>query len=496
MAAASHSLERRAVSLGTAYAIDYGLQFLLPVVLTRALDPHSFGEYRLLWLAVMTLIVIAPMCMPQSLYYFMPRSDATRQRLYLHQCLIFMVLAGLVSAWALSPLNPWLPASMVELVSDNGWVIPAFAMLWVFSWLLDILPTVDERVGWQARAIVGLSAFRAVLLSAVALATRDLSAVLWALLLFTAVKSALLLWYIAKFHGMRGPWMEKEPYKEQLKQAAPFALSGTLHGFRAQGDQWIAATLFTVTQFASFSIATVLAPMVQMFRQSVNHVFLPSMSRMESAGDFRAMLDLNGRANSMVALLVYPLLTFAFWFAEPLIALIYTPTYLAGVPVMRIYVIGLLALVVEITSVLFLLKQGPFAARVNALVLALALPLSYFGAITWGLAGAAIGSVAALYSERALSLARIAELTGTKVAELQDWSTLAGILAASALATGVAGVALSRVHLSPFLTLAAGGAILAVVYPGALYLMGQRRSLASFISSLRHNGPQPAALKS
>lgn len=495
MTAASSSLERRAVSLGSAYAIDYGLQFLLPVVLTRALDPHAFGEYRLLWLAVSTLLIIAPMCMPQSLYYFLPRSDANGKRLYLNQCLIFMVIAGVASAWVLSPLNPWLPSSMAAVVTDNGWVVPAFAMLWIFSWLLDVLPTVDEQVSWQARAIVSLSALRAVGLSTVALLTRNLESVLWAMLVFVAIKSALLLWYVARHHGLRGPWIQKEPLKAQLRQAAPFALSGTLHGLRAQGDQWIAATLFSVTQFASFSVATVLAPMVQMCRQSVNHVFLPSMSRMESAGDFRGMLALNGRANSMVALLVYPMLAFAFVFAEPLIALVYTPAYLAGVPVLRLYVVGLLALVVEVNSVLFLLKQGAFSARVNALVLALALPLSYFGAITWGLAGAALGSVAALYSERALSLARIAELTDTRISELQDWTTLGGILAASSLASALAGVVLSHAQLRPFFALAAGGAILAVAYPLALFVLGQRRSVTSFISSLRPAASVPAALK-
>ena len=52
MNAAPASLERRAISLGSANALDYALQFLLPIVLTRTLDPHSFGEYRLLWLAI------------------------------------------------------------------------------------------------------------------------------------------------------------------------------------------------------------------------------------------------------------------------------------------------------------------------------------------------------------------------------------------------------------------------------------------------------------
>jgi O-antigen/teichoic acid export membrane protein len=495
MTASTANLERRAMSLGTAYALDYGMQFLLPVVLTRALDAQSFGQYRLIWLAVMTLLTIMPMCMPQSLYYFLPRSDAARKRLYLNQCLVFLALAGVVSAFMLSLLDPFLPAKLQSVVIDQGVVVPVFAALWIFSFVLDILPTVDERVQWQARVIVGLSALRAVALSAAALVTRDLTVVLWVMVGFAAFKSMLLLWYVQRHYGIGGPWVERGALKEQLKQAAPFAVSGGLTGFRNQGDQWIAAWLFTVAQFASFSVATVIAPIVQIFRQSVNHVFLPSMSRLHSAGDFTAMLALNSRANAMVALLVYPLLAFAFVFAEPLISLIYTPTYVSAAPVMRLYIVGLLALVVELTSILFLLKQGGFSTRVNALVLALALPLSYFGAITWGMVGAALGSVIALYSERALSLARISALTSTPVAKLQDWTTLAGILAAAGLAALAAGVVLRFTQLHDFLLLASGGAILAVVYPLALFLTGQRRSLTSFIASLRHSGPEPAAIK-
>jgi O-antigen/teichoic acid export membrane protein len=179
----------------------------------------------------------------------------------------------------------------------------------------------------------------------------------------------------------------------------------------------------------------------------------------------------------------------------PLITLVYTAHYLEAVPVLRIYVFGLLILVVEIQSVLFLMKQGAFAARVNGLVLALALPLSYFGAITWGLPGAAIGSVIALYSERALSLTRLAKLSDTPLLRLQDWGSLAGILAAAALSASIAGFALHGTSLHPFAQLAAGGALMAVLYPAALLLTGQRRCLTIFLASMRSTGPEPAAAK-
>ena len=489
MSAVPASLERRALSLGTANAVDFGLQFLLPIVLTRALDPQAFGEYRLLWLAVATLMLVTPMCMAPALYYFLPRSDRPTQRLYVNQTLLFLVGAGIVSAWALSSMNPWLPGKLDGINEVNGLVVPVFALLWVFASALDVIPTAEERVGWQAKAIMSLAALRAVGLSLVAIWTRELGPVLIALVVFAAIKAGLLLWYVGRHHGFGGPIARRETFTAQVHQAAPFALSGALHGLRMQGDQWIAAAVFTVTQFASFSIAAVLAPIVQIFRQSVNNVFLPSMSRLQSSGDVAGMLAMNSRANCMVALLAYPLLGFAFVFAEDLIALVYTRTYLEAVPVLRVYVVGLLVFVVELVSVLFVLKQGGFAARVNGIVLAIALPLSYLGAVEIGLVGAAAGSVTALYLERAISLRRISRLTHTPVSRLQDWATLAGLAGASALAAAVAGALLHWSEWTSFARLVAGTLIMAAAYPVALKVTGQWSELVEFFDALRGRRP-------
>lgn len=485
MSAVLATLERRALSLGTANAIDYALQFLLPIVLTRTLEPHAFGEYRLLWLGVATLMLAAPMNMAPALYYFLPRSDRATQRVYVNQTMLFLVFAGALAAWALSQWNPFLPGKLQGLVTGHGALVPAFVLLWVFASMLDTLPTAGERVGWQAKAVISLSAVRAVGLSSAAILTRELGPVLWTLLGFALLKVAVLLYYVARHHGLGRPLAHWPFFQAQVRQAAPFALSSLLHGLRLQGDQWIAAALFTVTQFASFSVATVLSPLVQIFRQSVNHVFLPSMSRLQSTGDVAGMLALNSRANCMVALLVYPLLAFAFVFAEDVVTLVYTRTYLEAVPVLRFYSVGLVVFVVELVSTLFVLRQGLFAAKINALVLLIALPLSVLGALQFGLMGAAFGSVTAIYVERLLSLRRIGKLTGTPLARLQDWRTLAGLLVAAAFAGAAAGVALHWSDWPSLGRLLAGATVMALAYPPSLYLTGQWGQLTGFITSLR-----------
>src|SRR5438552_7613990 len=106
-AIASQGLKRRALSLGMVKAFDQAMQFLLPVVLVRCLDAATFGEYRLLWLAIGTIMVAGTMGMAGSLYVFIPRSDARLKRMYIAQTVAFLGVMGLIAAWAVSPWNPW-----------------------------------------------------------------------------------------------------------------------------------------------------------------------------------------------------------------------------------------------------------------------------------------------------------------------------------------------------------------------------------------------------
>ena len=354
-------LTRRALSIGAVKAFDKAMKFLLPVVLVRCLDTATFGEYRLLWLVVGTVMTVATLNMAGGLNYFLPRSAAPRKRLYVHQTMLFFAASALVFAALTGPWNPLLPAAVAPL-EKYGALVPAFVGLWVAAILLDQLPTIDERVRWQAWASVAMSLLRVALIAAGAWASGDLAVVMWLLLAAVAVKLAVLAAYVARFHGFGAPWFERRAFAEQFRHVAPLGLAGALYGLRAQADQWVAAALFALQSFAAFSIAAVLNPLVVVFRQSVVEAFLPNMSRLQASGDVRGMMELNSRGNVLVGTLLYPVLAFVFAFAEEMVTLVYTAAYLEAAPVMRVYILGIAVLVVEMGSVLLLLRQGPFAA--------------------------------------------------------------------------------------------------------------------------------------
>lgn len=429
-----HRLGHRALSLGAANAFDFATQFLLPVVLARCLDTADFGQYRLWWLVAGTVVAIASLAMPASLYYYLPRSDVAQKRLYVNQALIFLVFAGTVCALALSPWNPWLPEKLHGL-AEHGVVLPAFLLLWLIASLLDALPTAEERVKWQAKVTVSLAVVRAVSLSLAAVLTHDLGPVLVVLLAFVALKVVLLLHYIAKFHGLRGPILRWPAFVDQLSYSAPIGAAGALYGLRTQADQWVVAALFPLGMFAAFSIAAILGPVLNLFRQSVNLVFLPSMSRCQATGDIKGMLELNSRGNIMVGAIVFPLFAFAFVFADDLVRLVYTAAYLDAAPVIRIYIFATVAYVFELSTLTMLLRQAVFVMAVNAAALIVGVALNWYLALHIGLAGAAIGSTIVVHFDRIATLWRISAIAGIPIRHLQDWKTLALLVLLAALAS-------------------------------------------------------------
>jgi len=428
-----HTLKRRALSLGAVKVFDQAMQFLLPVVLARCLDAHTFGEYRLLWLAVGTVMAVATLNMCGTLYLFVPRAEPRKKRLHIHQTLLYLALAGLVCGALLMPWDPLLPAP-VRPLGSYGLLVPAFVALWVTSTLLDYLPTMEERIGWQAWGTVGTTVARAGLVAVAAWFTGDMRIILWALLAAVLLRLLILATYMSRFHGLGRPWFERAAFAEQFRCSLPFGISNALFSLRAQSDQWVAASRFALSSFAAFSIAALIWQVVNIVRHSVLDALLPSMSR----SDPKVMLEMNSRANVLVGALLYPLLAFAFVFAEEIVTVVYTASYVEAAPVVRVYVLGMVVMAVEIGSVVLLLRQGTYAMGVSALMLVFSVALSWGASSEFGLAGAAAGSVAALYADRAIMLRRIAQQTGITVRKLQDWRSLAWALISSVLAACVA----------------------------------------------------------
>lgn len=462
MSSTGHGL-RGAFTLGTASAIDYVLQFILPIVLVRSLDPTAFGEYRVLWLVTNTVMAIAPLYMPQSLFYFLPRAGEQRAR-YVANVLWFLGLMGVLGALIVSPWNPLRP-ELLRALPGAGDLIPVFILLWVSSTLVDWLANTEGRIGAQARIVIIFSLSRVAIVGAVAWLTKDIHAVIVALAAYALLRSLFVLWDVLRRYGKTGLKPSGTLMRQQIAYAAPFGVAGMSYNLRQQSDQWIAASLFSLQQFAAFSISLVVLPLAGLIRQAVSNAILPAMNTRHHQGDILGAVAINRDANTLTSILLFPALAFLFVFAEEVIGLVYTSQYLDGAQPMRVYLVGLAAQALIVNNLLITLAQGGFQLRLNGLFLPVAILMSLGGAITFGPPGAALGSAISQWGSHLLSIRYVCRITRVPVAHLLDWTALAQFLLSSMLAGLLADVVV-RILEPPSLELrlAVGATVFVTVY--------------------------------
>lgn len=430
---------RRSAWLGLAQIIEIGLQVLLPVLLVRQLTVLDFANYRLIWLVANTAATVLPFAVPNALSLILPPATPSDRRAHVALTLIFILGCG-VFGGVLTAAGLWWGAGQGGL---DGLLIQSsvFVGLWVAGTSLDQLPVADERGDWQAKATITLACLRALAAGGMALWWNDLSPVLWALALVAGARVALLLYYAQSRHAVASARITRAHWKRQFNVAAPLGLAALLFGLRRQGDMWIAAVLFSVQQFAAFSLGTVLSPLVFMVRRAISATLLPAMARQHGQGNWPLVIDTNHRANLAVACIAVPALCFVWAFGEPLYALVYTDAFPQAVPVMRVLALGWLVQVLEFNSLVMLASQMPFVARMNAWLLGFSILTALGGGLAFGLPGVATGSVLAIFVERTLIVRRLSQVLSVPVSDVQPWHVLIRILALSALLAAAGRVA-------------------------------------------------------
>lgn len=412
------SVGRKMAGVGATQIVEFGLQLLTPVVLVRVLDADVFAAYRWVWLLAGTVAAIAPLGMIVSLFYYLPKSEPKAKLQYITQTLVHLLVMALLMVGAAWLLQQHLPGEAGLFAAHGPWLM-GFTVAWVVGMLLDQLPTADERVRWQMALSMGLAVVRSAALVFAAWYWQTLEAILYVLCAFVLLKLALMAFYVVKHHRHHD-W-QRERLNEHVAHAWPLGLGTVLFGLRRQSEQWLVAALFSPLQFAAFSIAATLAPVMVMARKSVGLVLMPSMSRSEGRGDLQAMLKINQQGNLVVSAFMSPLLAVVAVYADVLVGWVYTSQYLEAANVLRVFVALWFLQMIDMNALVVMLKEGAYLSKINFPLLALSIAFSYFGANFFGLPGAALGSVIATYVERLLLARRIAERLDVSIFRVQPW---------------------------------------------------------------------------
>ncbi|WP_429202550.1 lipopolysaccharide biosynthesis protein [Massilia sp. UYP11] len=387
-------VSRSAAFLTAGGMAEFALQFLMPVILVRQLDFDAFGQYRFLTLMLGTALALAPAFMPQALYYFLPRADG-RQLTVIGNALAYLACMGLVVALLASPASPLAGDLLRALHGATHGLSALYLGLSVLLSITTTLAIAEGRILWHCSTELALALLRTALVALAAILSHDIAWVLAALVLDATLRLAVLAAYFLTRPGGARLRCEPASLLAQWRYALPFAAGGSLFAMRAQADGWIAASVMPAHLFAAFSIGAVVLPVATLIRQPINSAMLPHLNRAVAAGARADVHALLLKGSGAATLLLAPLAGALFLLAPEIVALVYTERYLAAVPVMRLYLVLVALQSVAIGFAMPALDMGRLALRINLAGLALSATLSLAGVHWFGLAGAALGSVAA-----------------------------------------------------------------------------------------------------
>jgi O-antigen/teichoic acid export membrane protein len=464
------------------------LTFAVPMVLARTLVPASYGTFKQGWLLCQTLALVLPMGLTQSLYYFVPREPALRDR-YVSQTLWATLFLGALASTLLLLARPLVQRGFenAELTRSLPWVA-AFTGLYLAGAALDVAWNAQGRVGSAALARVATEATRGLGMVVGARLTGTVEGVFAGITAATFLRAAVTVWVLGRRHGLA---LDLAVLKRQAAYALPFGAAFLLIVPQQQYHQYAVAATVTAAAFAVYSVGTFQLPIIDILYTPISELLQIGLAEQEGAGrPPRAGLALFHEAVLQLSFAFIPLMGLLFVAAPALIAFLFSPRYAEAVPVFRLAVLQVALAALPLDGVMRARAQNRFMIALSGFKLAATVALVSLGLALRGPAGALAGWILAEGISRGAMLARAARLFEAPLRSVLPFRALARQGIATAVAMPVAWLVQDLAG-PALLRLAACGLAFAAAYLGLSWSRGWLPE--GWVSLFRTRRARPAA---
>lgn len=408
-------LSKQAAYLSFADFIRFFLKTLIGIALARLLSPQDLGSYRQLFLIFSTLSGVLLLGFPQSLQFFLPKteSEAERKRFITRTMNIASAL-GLICA-AIIYLGRH-PIARTFNNPDLANLLPLFSIYPIFIFLTQIYGSIMlglKRPLQNAQFMIfGVVADLLIILG-IALFTPNLHYIVWGL-----IASAFVQWLYVMLclKGLHNVWSLENfrGFKAQLNYTIPLGLSLLVGMLSVQLDKLMISGFFLPEEFAVFSLGAMELPLIGILINSVNSILLPNIANL-SPSEQSEIYSASVRKN---AILIFPLMVVFFLFAGEFYHFIYGERYIAAAQYFKIYLL-ILPLRVATYGIIFQATGKTRLVMMDAVImLLLNAVLNYLLIRQMGMQGAAWATVAVSWLILIVYLLQIKYALGFKLLRL------------------------------------------------------------------------------
>lgn len=342
------NLRTRTMVLALAEFTNTGLTALMVIVLTRLLAKDLYGTYRQVLLAHSLIAIVLGTQIAESLLYFLPRASAREKPLWLSQTVLLSGCAGVVLAAVLFfGADAWGAWTGNALLPDLVRVFALFPLADRVARVVPLALVADGRAGAASVYSVALGLIKVGSAIGPAAAGWSVSGILWTTIVCWFGAAAGGLAWLRLDSGLRLCAPTTRAVREQLGYVAPLLVGNSAGALHEQLGQLLASVTLSTALYAEYAVGAVQIPLVGIWIASIASASMPDLVRLAAQGDTRRMVELWHRGMRKGALVVFPLLAWAFVVPDELMRALYGPAYAgAALP----FVVFLVALVPRITN--------------------------------------------------------------------------------------------------------------------------------------------------
>ena len=335
----SPSFLRRAGPLVLARFASAVVTTVVPLVLARAMAIEEYGTYKQLFLVGVTLTSILAFGIPQSLYYFLPRTEQGRP--YIVHVLVLLAGAGAMAAGLVLLATPWIGELFsAPSLPEYRFALATYAGFFLAATPLEALFTSQGRTGLAAVNYLVWDSLRAAAMTVPILLGFGLHATMWSVAGLMVVR-ALATWVMA-VRAAPGPWWDQAGLRAQLAYALPFGAAMAISVPQHSLHQWVVSAHFDPALFAIYTVGCFQLPIVDLLYTPTTEVLMVHVGELERAGRLADAVGLFRDAAARLAFVFVPTCAFLIAAAPAFIEAVFGPRFLPAVPLFRVSTLAVL----------------------------------------------------------------------------------------------------------------------------------------------------------
>ncbi len=368
----------------------------MEIVAAQIYSKAVYGNFRQVWLIYYLFSSFFVLGLPKAILYFFPLEKNKDRPSLISQIFSALSVSAIVFATVIFFISPVIGKSF-----SNPSIIP---LLRVFSVYIALnLPTeimiplylADHKLVKAGKTQIIFALFYLLPLIIFIFFKFSLIYIFSALAVVTLFKLAWTWQTIRAEYGLKINLDINDKLRLILKYSIPISLSAIVGVSYDYLDKFLISIFYTNTFFAVFAIGTLKIPLIDIITYQLANSLVPTLSKLYKHNKNKLFLELWHAPIRRVTLIIYSAMFYFFFFADPIIPLIFSEKYIASIPIFKSYLLIMFLRITAYSPVIQALGETKhiFRGSIIGIFMNLVISLVLIGKI--GYWGPVIGTIVA-----------------------------------------------------------------------------------------------------